>query len=66
MRQERAAYEEALAAAREARRKEEMRALRRSAAAYAIQNFWKVYMKKKEAERKAASKGKDGKGKKKK
>ncbi|WIA35821.1 hypothetical protein OEZ86_004208 [Tetradesmus obliquus] len=62
LRAERLAHEEALRAAAEAKRKAELQQLRLEAAAYVIQNAWKVWRKKKAAEaKKAAGKGKGGK-----
>ncbi|KAF6266288.1 hypothetical protein COO60DRAFT_445827 [Scenedesmus sp. NREL 46B-D3] len=63
LRAERLAHEEALRSAAEAKKRAELRRLRLEAAAYAIQNAWKVWRKKKAAEaKKAAGKGKGGKG----
>lgn len=63
LRAQRIAYEEAQRAAAEAARRAELAALRREAAAYMIQNRWKVYRKAKAAAAKAAAKGgKGGKG----
>lgn len=59
LRAERLAYEEAVRAAAEAKKKDELRLLRIACAVYMIQNTWKVYRKKKAAEaKKAAGKGK--------
>ncbi len=63
LRAERLAYEEAVKAAAEAKKQQELRQIRLEAAAYCIQNAFKVWRKKKAAEaKKAAGKGKGGKG----
>jgi hypothetical protein len=63
LRRERAAHEEALRAAAAEARRREMAELRREAAAYAIQNAWKVMKKRRAAEAKAKG-GKGGSAKK--
>eukprot|EP00775_Hariotina_reticulata_P004895 gene4895-5140_t len=63
LRAERLAYEEAQRVAAEAKRREELHSLRLEAAAYMIQNCWKVWKKQKAAEaRKTSAKGKGSKG----